>query len=83
MGTRGRPLRFLAVWPLFGASQLRHKGVVANAREIEGTGDWRIGRPVVCYCLVKIGSIKRVGTEDHVQTERGGEALYIKLLVIR
>lgn len=58
MGTRGRPLRFLAVWPLFGASQLRQKGVVVNAREIEGTGDWRIGRSVVCYGLVKLIRLK-------------------------
>ncbi len=24
-----------------------------KARKIEGIGDWRIGRSVVCYCLVK------------------------------
>ena len=83
MGTRGRPLRFLAVWPLFGASQLRQKGVVANAREIDGTGDWRIGRPVKCYCLVTIGLIGRVGTEDYIQTSGRGDTLYIKLLAIR
>ena len=31
----------------------------------------------------RIGSIERVGTEDHIQKAGRGDALYIKLLVIR
>ena len=47
VGTLGRPLRFLAVCPRLGASQLKKEEELVKVRTVEGMLDGYVGRPIV------------------------------------
>ena len=52
-----------------------------NARKIEVTGDWRTGRSVVCYCLVKLVRLGNLA-QGATYKRHSGEVLCIQGLLL-